>query len=175
MDKFVNRFQSIERVVRRKLHAALRIEDLRVPLGNRLEALRGDRAGQWRSAFRSDSPWRNPRRRVQKPLGISINRLSRELHVPPNRIHAIVHGQRTITADKAPRLGVFFGVTPETRLSLLAECDLLVARGDRENGAKTRSGVIPSRLTTPRPENAADRMASAARDAQAPASGRVGL
>ncbi len=43
----------------RILHAARRIEDLRVPPGNRLEALRGDRAGhhsirindQWRVCF----------------------------------------------------------------------------------------------------------------------------
>ena len=27
-----------------------------------------------------------------KSLGISINRLARDLHVPPNRIHSIVHG-----------------------------------------------------------------------------------
>jgi toxin HigB-1 len=31
----------------RLINAAKRIEDLRVPPGNRLEALRGDRGGQW--------------------------------------------------------------------------------------------------------------------------------
>jgi antitoxin HigA-1 len=63
-----------------------------------------------------------------KPLAISINRLSRELHVPPNRIHAIVHGARGITADTALRLGTYFGVTPETWLNLQSEYDLRVAR-----------------------------------------------
>ena len=63
-----------------------------------------------------------------KPLSISINRLSRDLHVPPNRIHAIVHGTRSITADTALRLGTYFGVTPETWLSLQLEYDLRVAR-----------------------------------------------
>ena len=63
-----------------------------------------------------------------KPLAISINRLSRELHVPPNRIHAIVHGTRSITADTALRLGVYFGVMPETWLNLQSEYDLRVAR-----------------------------------------------
>ncbi|MBL8291642.1 MAG: HigA family addiction module antidote protein [Bryobacterales bacterium] len=63
-----------------------------------------------------------------KPLAISINRLARELHVPPNRIHAIVHGTRTITADTALRLGAFFGVTPETWLNLQSEYDLRIAR-----------------------------------------------
>ena len=58
----VRRFQSIERTGRRKLlylHAALRLEDLRVPPGNQLELLKGKRAGthsirindQWRVCF----------------------------------------------------------------------------------------------------------------------------
>ena len=45
----VKRLVSIESVARRKLRQlqiAGRLEDLRVPPGNRLEALRGDRAGQ---------------------------------------------------------------------------------------------------------------------------------
>lgn len=45
----VSRFQAFERVARRKLRQleiAQRLEDLRVPPGNRLERLRGDRAGQ---------------------------------------------------------------------------------------------------------------------------------
>ena len=63
-----------------------------------------------------------------KPLGISINRLSRDLSVPPNRIHGIVHGTRSITADTALRLGTYFGVLPETWLNLQAEYDLRVAR-----------------------------------------------
>ena len=63
-----------------------------------------------------------------KPLGISINRLSRDLHVPPNRIHAIVHGNRAITADTALRLGAHFGVSPETWLNLQSEYDLRLAR-----------------------------------------------
>lgn len=62
-DQDVPRFRAIERVARRKLlylHRAQRLEDLRVPPGNRLEALRGDRKGsysirvndQWRICFR---------------------------------------------------------------------------------------------------------------------------
>jgi addiction module HigA family antidote len=63
-----------------------------------------------------------------KPLGISINRLSRDLHVPPNRIHGIVHGTRSITADTALRLATYFDVAPETWLNLQSEHDLRVAR-----------------------------------------------
>ncbi len=46
----VRRFQNIEAVARRKLRQlqiAGRLGDLRVPPGNRLEALKGDRAGQY--------------------------------------------------------------------------------------------------------------------------------
>ena len=45
----VKRFVGIESVARRKLRQlqiAGRLDDLRIPPGNRLEALKGDRAGQ---------------------------------------------------------------------------------------------------------------------------------
>src|SRR5579859_5912208 len=45
----VRKFVNIEAVARRKLvqlHAATTLDFLRVPPGNRLEALKGDRAGQ---------------------------------------------------------------------------------------------------------------------------------
>ena len=48
-DRPVRRFQGIERAARRKLEmieAAEGLDGLRVPPGNRLEALRGDRKGQ---------------------------------------------------------------------------------------------------------------------------------
>ncbi len=58
-DRVVRRFGAIERAARRKLlvlHAARTLEDLRVPPGNRLEALKGDRAGQF--SIRIDRQWR---------------------------------------------------------------------------------------------------------------------
>ena len=62
-NQMVARFQAVERQARRKLlllDAASTLDDLRVPPGNRLEALSGDRAGlhsirinqQWRICFR---------------------------------------------------------------------------------------------------------------------------
>jgi proteic killer suppression protein len=59
----VRRFVNIESVARRKLRQleiASRLEDQRVPPGNRLDALKGDRSGhysirindQWRVCFR---------------------------------------------------------------------------------------------------------------------------
>jgi proteic killer suppression protein len=58
-DCMVRRFQSIERPARRKLlylHRALRLEDLRVPPGNHLERLKGDRAGTY--SIRINDQWR---------------------------------------------------------------------------------------------------------------------
>lgn len=58
-----------------------------------------------------------------KPFGISINRLARDLDVPPNRISMIVNGERSITADTALRLGACFGMSPQMWLNLQTEYD----------------------------------------------------
>src|SRR3990172_6109843 len=63
-----------------------------------------------------------------KPMGISINRLSRDIAVPPNRISEIVNGKRAITVDTALRLGKYFGVSPETWLDLQSDYDLKIAK-----------------------------------------------
>ena len=58
-DRTVLRFRAIERVARRKLlylHAAKKLEELRVPPGNHLEMLKGDRAGQ--HSIRINGQWR---------------------------------------------------------------------------------------------------------------------
>ena len=57
-------------------------------------------------------------------LGISINKLARDLSVPPNRISAIVNGKRAITADTALRLQRYFGVEAQFWLNLQTEYDL---------------------------------------------------
>lgn len=63
-----------------------------------------------------------------KPIGISINRLARDIAVPPGRISQIVNGKRSITADTALRLGKYFGVSPEIWLDLQSDYDLRIAR-----------------------------------------------
>jgi proteic killer suppression protein len=55
----VRRFKAIESVARRKLdmlEAAHALQDLRVPPGNRLEALKGERKGQ--HSIRINDQWR---------------------------------------------------------------------------------------------------------------------
>ncbi len=63
-----------------------------------------------------------------KPIGISINRLARDIAVPPGRISQIVNGKRSITADTALRLGKYFGASPEIWLDLQSDYDLRIAR-----------------------------------------------
>ena len=58
-DLDVPRFRVFERIARRKLlylHRARSLQDLRVPPGNRLEALKGDRKGQY--SIRINDRWR---------------------------------------------------------------------------------------------------------------------
>lgn len=55
----VKRFVNIEGIARRKLRQldiAAQLSDLRVPPGNRLEPLKGDRAGQY--SIRINDQWR---------------------------------------------------------------------------------------------------------------------
>ena len=55
----VPRFKNIERVARRKLlqlHAALELQSLKIPPGNRLEALKDNRKGQ--HSIRVNAQWR---------------------------------------------------------------------------------------------------------------------
>lgn len=55
----VSRWVNIERAALRKLeqlYVSARLDDLRVPPGNRLELLKGDRAGQY--SIRINNQWR---------------------------------------------------------------------------------------------------------------------
>ncbi len=59
-----------------------------------------------------------------KPLGLSVNRLAMELHVPVTRINDIVRGRRAVTANTALRLGRYFGTSPQFWMNLQANYDL---------------------------------------------------
>jgi addiction module HigA family antidote len=67
-----------------------------------------------------------------KPMEISINKLAREIDVPPGRISTIVNGKRSITADTALRLAAYFGSSPELWLNLQTDYDLRLARRNTE-------------------------------------------
>ena len=63
-----------------------------------------------------------------KPLGISMNRLGLDLHVPVTRIAEIVHERRSITPDTALRLGRYFNTSARFWLNAQSSYDLEVAQ-----------------------------------------------
>ena len=62
------------------------------------------------------------------PMGISQNRIARNIGVPPRRINEIVHGKRSVTADTALRLARYFGTSEEFWMGLQADYNLEEAR-----------------------------------------------
>ena len=62
-----------------------------------------------------------------EPMGVSQYRLAKDTSVPPRRINEIVHGKRSITADTALRLGIFFGMSAQFWLNLQNRYDLDLA------------------------------------------------
>lgn len=88
------RFSGIAQVATRRLAQldnAHELRDLGSPPGNRLEALRGDRAGQHRA---------------------------NALAVPAPRVNDIVRERRGVTADTALRLARYFDTMPQFWLNL---------------------------------------------------------
>lgn len=61
-----------------------------------------------------------------KPLNITQYRLAKDISVPPRRINEIIHGTRSITADTAIRLGVYFHTSPEFWMNLQSKYNLEV-------------------------------------------------
>lgn len=76
-----------------------------------------------------------------EPLGLSANALAKALHVPPNRITAILNGTRSITADTALRLARYFNTTPQSWLNLQKNYELEVAK--RTVGQTIEAEVSP--------------------------------
>jgi len=72
-----------------------------------------------------------------KEIGISASELARQLRVPPNRITAILNGQRAISGDTALRLAHFFGTTPEFWLNLQSLYEIRLAA--RKSGRSIRA------------------------------------
>jgi len=62
-----------------------------------------------------------------KPMEISQNQLGRDLNVSPRRINEIIHGKRSVTADTALRLSVYFGNSASFWMGLQMDYDLDIA------------------------------------------------
>ena len=78
-----------------------------------------------------------------EPMEISMNKLSRDIAVPPNRISEIVKGKRGISADTALRLERYFGVEAQFWLNLQSEYDLRMIK--RKIGNDIEQRIIPAK------------------------------
>lgn len=65
------------------------------------------------------------------PMNITAYRLSKEIGIQQMRISQILKGNRSITADTAIRLALFFGTTEEFWMNLQREYDLRKVRFEK--------------------------------------------
>lgn len=68
------------------------------------------------------------------PLSLSVNALAQALRVPSTRLHEIVKERRSVTADTAMRLAIYFGGDAESWMNLQSTFDLRklqVERGEQ--------------------------------------------
>ena len=63
------------------------------------------------------------------PMNITQYRLAKAIGVDARRIHSIVHGERSITAETALLLSRFFGNSAEFWMGLQNQYDLEAAEG----------------------------------------------
>ena len=66
-----------------------------------------------------------------EPLGITAYRLAKDIDVPPNRVTAILAGERAITADTALRLARYFGTDAQSWMNLPGPAMILPWNGAR--------------------------------------------
>ena len=84
--------------------------------------------GGWKITRTPVHPGEMLREEFMKPLGISINALALELHVPVTRISEIVNERRGITADTALRLARHFGTSADFWMNLQKNYELILTR-----------------------------------------------
>ncbi len=85
-----------------------------------------------------------------KPLGLSMNKLALDLHVPVTRIAEIVHERRGITPDTALRLGRYFNTSAGFWLNAQAAYDLELAEGELRQAIERDVHPRPSAVTSSR-------------------------
>ncbi len=72
------------------------------------------------------------------PLGITAYRLAAETGMPRSRVSGILNGKRSITAETALALGLYFGNSPEFWLNLQSHYDLEKATRESYRNIKAR-------------------------------------
>ena len=80
-----------------------------------------------------------------KPMCLTQIEVARGAAIPASRLTEIIKGRRSITAETAMRLSLYFGTTAAFWLGLQAEHDLEVA--EHEFGRKIKSEVQTLAIT----------------------------
>lgn len=91
------------------------------------------------------TPIAHPGRLLKRELearGLSANRLALDIGVPSGRVTDILNGRRSITADTAVRLGLYFGNGAPFWIGLRSQYD--IARVERERGPEIAERVRPA-------------------------------
>ncbi len=81
-------------------------------------------------------------RREMDARKLSANRLALDLGVPSGRITDILNSRRSITADTALRLALYFGNNAQFWLDLQSQYDIAIV--ERERGAEIKKRVHPA-------------------------------
>jgi addiction module HigA family antidote len=84
--------------------------------------------GGWNITRNPVHPGEMLREEFMKPLGISINGLALELHVPVTRVSEIVNERRGVSADTALRLARYFGTSADFWMNIQKDYELILAR-----------------------------------------------
>lgn len=94
-----------------------------------------------RNGMRPIHPGEILREEYLNPLEMSVNSLSKALHVPATRMNEIVRENRGITADTAMRLARYFGTSERFWLNLQTEFELRQAQISK--GAQVAREIEP--------------------------------
>lgn len=89
-----------------------------------------------------------------EPQGISQNKLARAIKVPPRRINEIIHGKRSVTADTAVRLAIYFGGSATYWTHLQAEFEIEKVKAQ----IKTQLCTIQPPLSIPAKSRKSERL-----------------
>jgi antitoxin HigA-1 len=81
-------------------------------------------------------------RREMEVRKLSANKLAVNLGVPSGRVTDILNSRRSITADTALRLALYFGNTAQFWLDLQSQYDIAIV--EREHGAEIKKRVHPA-------------------------------
>ena len=77
------------------------------------------------------------------PMNITQYRLAKAIGVDARRIHSIVHGQRSITAETALLFSRYFGNSAEFWMGLQSQYDLEAAESDMSKRLETIAAHSP--------------------------------